>query len=111
MAKTIAKARGYDAAGQTKEARRLGTMAAEGRADTWRTFTACRVKADGSGSVEVKRDGALLHKWEFGPEDQEADGDGDEEHQPRGHVRFPSPFSRVCTLRRLGPGAERGHPS
>lgn len=67
MAKTIAKCRGI---GKTTAsvASRLGHVASEAEANIWRTFTLCYVRADGSGTVKVKRDGKLLHIFDFGPE-------------------------------------------
>lgn len=67
MAATIAEARGYDRS-RVKETHRLGSQSAEARAATWRTFAIAWVRADGSGTVEVKRDGVTLHRFEFGPE-------------------------------------------
>lgn len=67
MAKTIAKCAGYDNL-RRKESSRLGSQCAEAEANTWRTFTFCHVNADGSGSIQVKRDGNLLHVFDFGPE-------------------------------------------
>lgn len=68
MAATIATAYGIDRS-RTKEAHRLGSQAARCQAATWRTFADVSVNADGSGSVEVKRDGVVIHSFEFGPEE------------------------------------------
>ena len=70
MAATMSKARGIrkDGYPQSRLATRLGHGAAEGEANTWRTFTLCHVNKDGSGFVEVKRDGKVMHRFEFGPE-------------------------------------------
>ena len=38
------------------EASRLGTVSAEAQANTFKTFTTCVVKADGSGFVKVVRE-------------------------------------------------------
>jgi hypothetical protein len=67
MAATIAKCRGLDSS-REKEAHRLGARASEAQANTWRTFSTAFVRADGSGYVEVHRDGALLHRFEFSEE-------------------------------------------
>ena len=67
MAKTIAKCCGHDSS-RTKEAHRLGSKCASAEANTWRTFTSCHVNADGSGTVQVKRDGKIIHLFDFGPE-------------------------------------------
>jgi len=67
MAATIARATGYDSS-RVKEDHRLGSKAATGQANTWRTFTTAHVRADGSGYVEVKRDGATIHRFDFGAE-------------------------------------------
>ena len=70
MAATMSKARGITKDGypQSSLATRLGHGAAEGEANTWQTFTLCHVNRDGSGYVEVKRDGETLHRFDFGPE-------------------------------------------
>lgn len=68
MAATIAKCIGTDKSGRVKEASRLGGASAEGQANTWRTFASVVVFADGSGTVEVKRDGEVLHRFAFGSE-------------------------------------------
>ena len=67
MAATIAKCTGYDAS-REKNRTALGSVAARGEANTWRTFTTCCVDKDGSGYVRVVRDGKELHSFEFGPE-------------------------------------------
>ena len=67
MANTIAEAIGYDNT-RRKETHRLGSRAAEVRAATWKTFATAVVNADGSGYVEVRRDGKTLHRFEFEPE-------------------------------------------
>lgn len=71
MAKTIAIARGEDNM-RVKETHRLGSVGAWSEANTWRTFTECHVRADGSGWVQVRRDGVKLHMFEFGPEGDQA---------------------------------------
>jgi len=67
MAATIAKAIGYDST-RTKETHRLGSCAAEVEAATWRTFARAYVNRDGSGYVEVRRDGVRLSRYDFGAE-------------------------------------------
>ena len=57
---------GHDKA-RSKEASRLGSRAAEAHTDTWQTFAACYVEADGSGYVQVSR-GATMRTITFGPE-------------------------------------------
>ena len=71
MAATIAIATGYDKSGRIKRTTRLGSEAAAGEANTWRTFAEASVLADGSGMVRVIRDGRTIHRFEFGPEGQE----------------------------------------
>lgn len=72
MAKTIAICTGTDKNGRQKEVTRLGSDWAEGQANTWKTFTTCRVYADGSGYVLVRRNGVTLHTYEFEAEDADA---------------------------------------
>ena len=67
MAATIATARGADSS-RVKETHRLGSRYSTAEAATWRTFATVTVWADGSGTVEVKRDGATLHRFAFGSE-------------------------------------------
>jgi len=67
MAATIAKATGYDSS-RAKETHRLGSQSSTAQANTWSTFTTAHVNRDGSGYVEVRRDGVTLHRFEFGPE-------------------------------------------
>ena len=67
MANTIAIARGEDSS-RVKEAHRLGAQGATAEANTWRTFTRCHVRKDGSGYVEVRRDGETIHSFEFDAE-------------------------------------------
>jgi flavin-dependent dehydrogenase len=64
MAATIAHARGYDKS-RVKEDHRLGSEAAEAEAATWRTFAVAYIRRDGSGYVTVKRDGKVIHSYEF----------------------------------------------
>jgi hypothetical protein len=67
MAATIAEATGIDKARQ-KYTHRLGSEAAYVKASTWHTFARLYVNRDGSGSVEVKQNGTILHQFEWGPE-------------------------------------------
>lgn len=67
MAATIATARGMDTS-RVKETHRLGSRAAEATAATWRTFATVTVYADGSGSINITRDGETLHRFAFGSE-------------------------------------------
>jgi hypothetical protein len=67
VAKTIAKAIGYDNS-RTKAVHRLGHESSEAQANTWRTFATAFVNKDGQGYIEVRRDNALLGRMEFGPE-------------------------------------------
>jgi hypothetical protein len=68
MAATIAVCTGEDRT-RTKEAHRLGSRSATGRANTWRTFATAHVRHDGSGYIEIRRDDMTVHYFEFGPED------------------------------------------
>lgn len=56
MAATIAECIGHDRS-REKEDHRLGSEAATGKASTWETFAIAHVKRDGSGYLEVKRNG------------------------------------------------------
>jgi hypothetical protein len=64
MAATIAKAIGYDSS-RIKETHRLGSKHSLAKANTWRTFTEAFISADGSGYVEVVRDGKVMHRFNF----------------------------------------------
>jgi hypothetical protein len=68
MAATIARATGYDAS-RVKETHRLGSQSSTAQANTWQTFTTAHVNRDGSGYVEVSRNGETLIRAAFGPED------------------------------------------
>lgn len=70
MAHCIAFATGIDKS-RVKKTSRLGSIAAEAEAATYRTFAVVHVRADGSGEVQVKRDGIAIISEEFGPEEQE----------------------------------------
>jgi hypothetical protein len=67
MAATIATATGRDSS-RAKETHRLGAQSSTARADTWQTFTTAHVNRDGSGYVEVRRNGKTLHRFDFGAE-------------------------------------------
>lgn len=67
MANTIAKAYGQDTS-RCKEVHRLGSQSATGEANTWKTFSKTHINADGSGYFELRRNGELIHTWEWGPE-------------------------------------------
>ena len=67
MAATIAKATRHDST-RSKTVDRLGSQASEVEAGTWATFATAYVSKDGSGYVEVKRDGQVVHRFDFGPE-------------------------------------------
>jgi hypothetical protein len=67
MAATIARAFGNDST-RTKETHRLGGQSSTAQANTWSTFTTAHVNRDGSGYVEVSRNGKTLHRFDFGPE-------------------------------------------
>lgn len=71
MAATIAKAMGYDKS-RMKEVHRLGSEFSIAEANTWRTFTTTVVNKDGSGYVEVVRDGKRIHRFDFGPEESDS---------------------------------------
>lgn len=69
MAATIAIARGENGrARASKKVTRCGSRNATGQANTWRTFTTCHVRADGSGFVKVVQDDVVLISCDFGPE-------------------------------------------
>jgi hypothetical protein len=67
MGATIARATGYDSS-RVKEAHRLGSRKSSATAATWRTFATVTVYADGSGTVDITRDGERLHAFAFGSE-------------------------------------------
>lgn len=70
MAATIARAQGFTKDGiGNKEVTRLGHGGAMAQANTWRTFTTAGIGADGSGYVQVRRDGVEIHRFDFGPEE------------------------------------------
>lgn len=67
MANTIARATGHDSS-RSKETTRLGSRSAQTQAATWRTFVDAEVWADGRVQITVKRDGAVIHSFDLGPE-------------------------------------------
>lgn len=67
MANTIARIVARDKS-RDKTAHRIGSLSSYVSAATWRTEARALVRADGSGVVEVLRDGELLHTWTFGSE-------------------------------------------
>ena len=71
MAATIARAVGFNKRGsqQAGQTSRLGHGSAKAEASTWRTFFTAFVRADGSGYVEVRRDGVLVHNFEIDEEE------------------------------------------
>ena len=69
MANCIAKASGQDKT-RRKDVQRLGSESAFTEAASWHTKALGWVNKDGSGYVEVHRDGKVIHSWAFGPEDK-----------------------------------------
>jgi hypothetical protein len=70
VAATIAICEGYDSS-RIKKDHRLGSQAAKGIAQTWRTQAVAYVRADGSGYIEVgDLGGNSFHYFEFGPESE-----------------------------------------
>ena len=67
MAKTIARATGYDAT-RTKTVQRLGSKSAMAQAATWKTFATVLVSADGSGYVRVQQNGQCIHVFNWDKE-------------------------------------------
>jgi hypothetical protein len=68
MAATIARATGHDS-NRSKETHRLGSQSSRVEAATWHTSAEAYVTRDGSGSIEVSRDGRIIARVSFGPED------------------------------------------
>ncbi len=68
MAKCYAGCIGCDSS-RTKEDHRLGSESAEGFAKTWKTTATAFVKRDGSGYVQVLRNGRLEHAYHFPAEE------------------------------------------
>lgn len=67
MAATIARATGFDST-RVKETHRLGSQSSTATAATWQTFATAHVNRDGSGYVEMTRDGRTVARLDFGPE-------------------------------------------
>ena len=67
MAKCIARATGIDKS-REKQVHRLGSRMAKAQAATWHTTACALVMADGSGCVEVTRDGKTIHRFDFDAE-------------------------------------------
>lgn len=70
MAATTARAQGITkhSTTQNQEVSRIGHGAAKASVPTWRTFVNVYIRADGAGDVEIRRDGKLIHAFEFDPE-------------------------------------------
>jgi hypothetical protein len=64
VANTRATIEAYDK-NRKKETSRLGSEQAWVQAATWHTFATATVEKDGSGYVQVKRDGQIIHRFEF----------------------------------------------
>ena len=64
MANCIARAQGRDN-NREKDTHRLGSEAARVEAATWQTFAAAEVRKDGSGYVQVIRNGEVIHRFTF----------------------------------------------
>ena len=67
MAATIARAEGQDT-NRVKSVHRLGSRSSQVQAATWHTFAEAYVYKNGSGYIQIARDGKVLHRFEFGPE-------------------------------------------
>ena len=70
MANCIAWCWGEDKT-RLKEAHRIGSVSAQTKAATWRTFVLGEVRADGRVHVQVIRDGVTVHTYELGEEDKQ----------------------------------------
>ncbi len=70
MAATIAKARGVDHSGRVKDTHRVGSERALVEAATWHTKVVAEVRADGSGYMEMSRDGKIVHFFDFRAEEE-----------------------------------------
>lgn len=68
MANTRATIETYDMY-KTKEVSRVGSEQSWVRAATLRTTAVASIEKDGSGYVQVVRDGTIIHRFNFGPED------------------------------------------
>lgn len=69
MAATIGYIQSHGKWQDGKRVSRLGHEAMSAEADTWHTFARAYVNKDGSGHVEVERNGKLLHRFDFGKEE------------------------------------------
>lgn len=67
MSNTRAELEAYDV-NRTKRASRQGSEQAWAQAATWHTFAQASVEKDGSGYVQVVRNGDIIHRYEFEPE-------------------------------------------
>jgi hypothetical protein len=72
MAATRGTVQGYTKAGNAQQGQQsaLGGGSVEAHADTWKTFSRCAVRADGSGYIEVRRGDKIIYFY-FGPETDE----------------------------------------
>ena len=68
MANCYGMAQGVDK-NRTRKVTFLGSEGVEACATTRHTFVTVEVQKDGSGHVEVERDGLVLHEFAFGPEE------------------------------------------
>lgn len=59
MAKTIAKATGFDNC-RSKEVHRLGSISSMAEANTWHTFSKTTIHEDGSGGFTLIRNGITI---------------------------------------------------
>ena len=64
MANCIAKATGIDKS-RDKYTHRLGSIGAQVQAATWKTYATAYISKDGSGYVQVIRDGETIHEFHF----------------------------------------------
>jgi DNA integrity scanning protein DisA with diadenylate cyclase activity len=70
MAATIAYATGGDST-REKVAHRLGSRYASGSAQTWHSKATATIRADGSGTLALYRNGSLVVEVSFDPESSE----------------------------------------
>ena len=68
MANTRATIETYDK-NRIKTVSRLGSEQSWARAATGHTTAVASVEKDGSGYVQVVRDGTIIHRFNFGPEE------------------------------------------
>ena len=69
MAATIARATGGDST-REKTVTRLGHQYSQGVAATWHSRAVAHMSRDGSGYIEVSRNGKTFHRFDFGPESE-----------------------------------------